>query len=820
MPETQSRSRFDLSAIGLSSPEPIIGETPEGVITFWNPAAERLYGYTAGEAIGQPAALLAPAGQAAEVAALRRRVLQGEVIEAYPTVRQARDGRLLDVALTLFPVRDAAGAIIGASNITRSIPQSQRGAAALAASERQFRAAFEAAPTGMALVGLQGELLRVNRAGCELAGYSEEDLLQMSVASILHPEDLAAERLAVEQVIRDGGPGYNNALRIVHRDGSLRWIRLHSALVRDEDGEPFGAVVQVQDLTEEVISREKLAEARQQMQEVLERVGGAFLAVDRDWRITQVNARAEDLIGVPRAALLGKVLQEAVDPELLEPLLDALRTAMTARQRMQIAAFAYAPRNAWYSLRAYPIAEGVSLFIQDITSLHGLEQELRLAELRFQALVEHLPAAVYMVADDADETLMYLSPYFEDLTGFSIERDKPLRDAQAWLELIHPDDREHVVHKGEAFDFQANQVAMEYRLCRADGSYIWVSDAYSAMLDDAGQVVAWQGVIIDISASKVARDAVAELAAIVEASEDAICSQTLEGIITYWNPAAERLYGYTAAEAVGQSLTMLFPHPEETDAPHRDLSTFRSDGPERFVAKQRRKDGSLVDVAITRFPIRSSGGDITGTTGIARDISGLIAAEQALRAALEAAEAGVRAKGLFLAMMSHELRTPLQAVLGYADLLLGAGSGRLSREQREDIGYIRQGASRMVTLIEQLLDLSRMEAGRLDLRREGVEVGAVLEAVRQDGAAGGGEGAAAGGAGGGAGRAGVGDGERVRQIVLNLAGNAVKFTEAGRWCRRAGAAGVGRLRCGTRGSGLTRRSCRRFSRSFGRWTAP
>jgi signal transduction histidine kinase len=162
------------------------------------------------------------------------------------------------------------------------------------------------------------------------------------------------------------------------------------------------------------------------------------------------------------------------------------------------------------------------------------------------------------------------------------------------------------------------------------------------------------------------------------------------------------------------------------------------------------------------------------------DISARVAAEAALAEALEAAQAGIRTRTLFLAMMSHELRTPLQAVLGYADFLLRGAEGALTANQVEDIGAIRQGAGRMVALIDQLLDLSRMEAGRLQLAAEPVVLETILDQVRQD----------------------VaphliakalafaihlppalppvrGDALRVRQILLNLVGNAVKFTEAG-----------------------------------------
>jgi PAS domain S-box-containing protein len=304
------------------------------------------------------------------------------------------------------------------------------------------------------------------------------------------------------------------------------------------------------------------------------------------------------------------------------------------------------------------------------------------------------------------------------------------------------------------------------------------------MMDDAGRILAWQGIMIDVTESKAARDAIARLASIVEASDDAIFSRTLDGIFTYWNPAAERLYGYTADEALGQSLTTLLL--DKSEKLISDPADFEEGPARRFVSRHVRKDGSLVDVAVTVFPVCDAEGKIAAISGIVRDISGIIAAERELRTALEAAEAGVRAKGLFLAMMSHELRTPRLAVLGYADFLLSARPGELTPEQREDIGYIHQGASRMVHLIEQMLDLSRMEAGRLELERAAVDVREVLEVVRQD--------VAPQAEGTGLALTVVvprrlpavwGDAERVRQIVLNLAGNAVKFTDAGGIALRA-----------------------------------
>jgi signal transduction histidine kinase len=163
-----------------------------------------------------------------------------------------------------------------------------------------------------------------------------------------------------------------------------------------------------------------------------------------------------------------------------------------------------------------------------------------------------------------------------------------------------------------------------------------------------------------------------------------------------------------------------------------------------------------------------------------RDVSEGKQLERELRGALASAHAANRASSEFLAMMSHELRTPMQAVLGYADLLLAGPADSLTSEQTEDVRCIQQGAKRIIALVDQMLDLSRLQAGRLEFQVKPVDLAEVVEQVRQDVAP----------------QAAVksltlaidipaslprvrADAMRLRQILLNLIGNAVKFTDKG-----------------------------------------
>jgi PAS domain S-box-containing protein len=308
-----------------------------------------------------------------------------------------------------------------------------------------------------------------------------------------------------------------------------------------------------------------------------------------------------------------------------------------------------------------------------------------------------------------------------------------------------------------------------------------------------------------------AQKSVTQLAAIVEASDDAITRTAHDGTVVTWNPAAERLFGYTADEIVGRPMALLVPQ----DRLHELKSVARrinaGAGVEDHKTRGLRKDGTEVDVSLTVSPIRGDSGVITGSAVIARDIThlrhqqgqleGLLAKERVARADAEAAQQALaeqnerlreldRLKDEFIALVSHELRTPLTSIHGYLELLLDGGAGELSQEQERFLSVVERNSKRLMQLVGDLLFMAQVEAGKLALDLEEVHlkelVGECLEAARPSADD----------------RAielvaeveetpsMLGDRSRLSQVLDNLISNALKFTpRSGRVSVRVSIAG-------------------------------
>lgn len=223
-------------------------------------------------------------------------------------------------------------------------------------------------------------------------------------------------------------------------------------------------------------------------------------------------------------------------------------------------------------------------------------------------------------------------------------------------------------------------------------------------------------------------EAQARLVAIVETSDDAIVSKTLEGIVTSWNSGAHRIFGYTSDEMIGQPISKIIP-PDRVDEEPQILERIRQgERIDHYETIRMTRDGRLIDVSVTISPLRDSGGTIIGASKIARDISSQNKIERELQIAKDAAEAANRAKDHFLNVLSHELRTPLTPVLA-AISHIESDPNLPPSILREHIAMIRRNVETEARLVDDLLDLTRIMRGKIQLHFEVVDAHATLRAT-------------------------------------------------------------------------------------------
>jgi two-component system, OmpR family, sensor histidine kinase VicK len=267
----------------------------------------------------------------------------------------------------------------------------------------------------------------------------------------------------------------------------------------------------------------------------------------------------------------------------------------------------------------------------------------------------------------------------------------------------------------------------ETKRVHKDGHLVDVAIVVSPIHDKAGKTIGISSRSRDIGERKRTDALAAEMAAIVDSSNDAIIGETLEGVITTWNRGAEQIYAYTAAEMIGRHISVLVPGGSSEEIREIIASMLagnvRSD---HFETKRVTKDGRVIDVSVTVSPIRNSDGTITGASSVARDITEHNAMAEALKASeLRSLMAVNHAKDEMVSLVSHELRTPLASLLGFTELLYSRDLNAAQRKQY--LGVMLREGRRLTDLINDVLHIQRLEAGHQDLNLAPADLQALIQ---------------------------------------------------------------------------------------------
>jgi PAS domain S-box-containing protein len=515
-----------LAAIVSSTSDAIIGKNLDGVIQTWNPGAERLFGYTVAEAVGRPITMLIPPERLEEETLILERIRSGEHVEHFESVRCAKDGKRVQVSLSMSPILGSAGKPVGASTIARDITErklgelaAHRSAALAKLLESLARAANEAVSPEAAMTAC---LQRICGYGRWVIGrvviYDTGTPKTVPLRSIWHTADKekfvevirvsndhaphpASEflgRALREQAavwIEDLGrvPGFNRkevllkcGLRsafafpvIVHGD-VIAIMEVFSEEPRAQDALTIGAAQSIASQLARIVERDWAHQANARMAAIVESSRDAIISRRLDGTILTWNPGAERMLGYSAAEMVGRDVRSIIPPEFHDRMQERQEQIAQGnsvpghetvritrdRRRIDVATTSSPIRDASGRILA------ISTIIRDITQRKRREQDLRESEERFRQLAENIEQ-VFWINTPGFEGTIYVSPAYEKVWGRS--RESLRSDPNNWMASVHPDD---LAGLREALSgiARGRQLDIEYRIVRPDGGIRWIRD--------------------------------------------------------------------------------------------------------------------------------------------------------------------------------------------------------------------------------------------------------------------------------------------------------------------------------------------------------
>jgi len=790
-----------------SSDDGISSTTLDGTIRSWNRAAERMSGYTSEEIIGKNVAILVRPERLGRLPKVLEAIRNGLSIGPIDVVLRGKDGRLINASFSIFPIRNAAGEVVGASGIARDIALRLRAEQKLIESESRFRRVFENNASVMLLIDpLTGRINSANQAASAFYGYSQDQLAGMSINQIntLASPTIGSEmQLALYQ--------QQNSFYFKHRldSGELRDVGVHSSPM-DVDGKQLLFSI-VQDVTERRRVEARLQERDETFRLLTENIRELFWMMDGEGtRMQYLSPAFEEIWGFPREQAYNdlKKLKDFIHPSDKKLAEETFKKQLSGEPTDIEFRVSAGLGEKWIRDRCFPIhdADGRILRVvgvaEDITEAKQTRDALLKSEELFRATFDQ--AAIGILHISLDGRIQRCNARFSEIIGYSQEEIVGLTLADISLpEDLHESQRLFQL----LMDGAPSTPRWDKRYVRKDGSLAWVRVTSSALRDGDRQILHFITIIEDITERKRAeadleeaqlqrsklQEAVLRLELeaaqktndlhrlILESAGEGIYGLDKDGLTTFANPSASAMLGYQPHELIGKSQHAMIhhSHPDGSIYEKETCHIYEAlhDGKVHFCDTEVfwKKDGTSFPVAYTSTPMMQDGKP-NGAVVVFQEIS-----ERKRR---EQADAANLAKSEFLASVSHEIRTPLNGVIGMTGLLLDM---ELTGEQRHYATTVRECGKTLLGLINDVLDFSKIEAKKLELEMLNFDLESLFEELSTTLAV-------------TANAKGlelcfllspeapiqvVGDPARLRQILFNLAGNAVKFTQKGEVTVRA-----------------------------------
>ena len=586
----------------------------------------------------------------------------------------------------------------------------------LRANEQLLRAIFDGAMDAMLIADDAGRYVDVNPAACSLFGLAKNELLGRTAAEFAAPGyEPVAEWKAF---VADGQ--MRGEFPLLRADGARRDLEF-LAVAHVLPGRHLSVL---RDVTERLANEAALRESQRVLEEAQAVAHvGSWTSGSTPTEPVTWSAECARIFGVAAsAAPTTDAFFEWIHVDDRPAVIAAVRTAATQGVPMEtehrivlatgevrwvftrtvVKGVIPADGESTGYRSGFEVGYRVIGIVQDVTERRRVGDELRASEQRYRRIVENTSQGIWMY--DATNTTTFVNSRMAAMLGYSVAEVM----GRTVLDFMHAEYRQEARERIARRQAGVEEGG-ESRLVRRDGSDLWVEVQATPLLDAMGRFESSLALLTDITDRRRADDTRNRLAAIVESSNDAILSMTLEGVITTWNHGARKLFGYEASEIVGTSVLSLVPEDREPEEADILASIGRAEPVSHYETLRRRKDGTMVDVALTVSPIFDRRGAVVAVSKVVRDISEGRKAVTALRRSEEQLRQAqkMEAVGNLAGGVAHDFNNLLSVILSYATLM--REDLKPADPMRADIEEILKASARATELTRQLLAFSRKQ---------------------------------------------------------------------------------------------------------------